>query len=560
MKFLFKLIVLPILTLLFIPAVFLVLTYKSVEIPYEEFEPSSETVDLTTMIDQEFDTFLASNDSTSVISLGLEQKAANQIIALTFREMNPDYALDTAATDDAKNYVLKQDLVGYQGSWVTFDEDTVTIENGLHVFVPNVNFTYKTSIMLAFRLEVDTEEVVLTLDELKLGNLPLQWLFGPVSWAVEQITGTSLSDTINNQLGGFAEFDVAKREIRLSVDELVAEQASSDPQSAALVDMLLRFINENELLEIGFGEGTFSADLALGKAHDATPPFELSNDLRIATEADFQSILGAKATTLLMSTLTLEAGENPYIEFDALTLNRVFDYFLKDAQVAPGVLQEVPLFEKYVITAYVPFITMDDFFYVNIPVTISSIETPANVFPTIIKIKATPSMNGADLVIALEELEMGEITLTGEDINIVLTLLGDNNLIQDGAFVIQDFDTQMQQAGLSIIDAAMVDSKLRLTVELGDTLPIQDVQDLINGVLDNIANNPNYPPELNESIDDVLASLTSGDQAAIEQEVQELLNTMEGLDDETAEALLNDLLTELENQETNLDDLYNQLP
>jgi hypothetical protein len=138
-------------------------------------------------------------------------------------------------------------------------------------------------------------------------------MFGPVSWGVEQITGTSLSDLINDQLGGWAEFDVAKREVRLSVDELLEEQASEDPQSTALIQMLLRFIKENELLVIGFKEGNFSADLELGraKAEDEIPPV-LPEHLRINSEEEFQAIMASKATTLLLSTLTLQSGQKPY--------------------------------------------------------------------------------------------------------------------------------------------------------------------------------------------------------------------------------------------------------
>jgi hypothetical protein len=559
MKFLFKLIVLPIITILFIPAVFLALTYKSVEIPIEEFEPATETVSLTAMINEEVDAFLADNNQDSIITISLAQKNANQIIALTFREMNPDYALEDTVDENTRDYVIKEQMFGYQGSWVRFQDDIVEIESGLHVFVPNVNFVYKTSILIAFKLEVDTEEVVLTLDKLTIGNLPLAWLFGPVSWGVEQITGTSLSDIINDQLGGWAEFDVAKREVRLSVDELLQEQASEDPQNAALVQMLLRFIKENELLEIGFQEGNFSAELALGKAKDDTPAFMLPAHLRINSEEEFQAILAARATTLLMSTLTLESGQNPYIEFDALTLNRIFDFFLRESQVEPGVLQQVDLFEKYLLTAYVPFITMDEFFYVNIPITITSIEEPTHIFPSIIKIQATPSMDGDDLKITLNALEMGQITLGGEDISLVLSLLGDNEFIEDGAFVIKDFDQQMQQAGMSITDAAVIDSKLRLTVELSQSLPIQEIQDLINGVLDGIANNPEYPQELNDAINDVLDSLLTGEAEDIEAAVSQFIATLDELDDETAEQLLNDLLAELEGQESSFEDLFNSL-
>ncbi|MFU8793053.1 MAG: hypothetical protein ACNA7K_03425 [Acholeplasmataceae bacterium] len=559
MKFLFKIIVLPIITLLFFPVLFFALTYKAVEIPYDEFEPSAQVVSLTDMVYEQLDVFLEDNTSESVITLGIPQASANQMLGAQFREMNAFYALDTAPTSDDKDYVIKEPMFGYQGSWMRFEDDVVEIESGLHVFVPNVDFVYKTRILIAFKLDVSTEEVVLVLDKLTLGNLPLAWLFGPVSWAVEQITGTSLSDLINAQLGDVATFDVAKREIRLSVDDLLTQQAENDPESAALLDMLTRFISENDLLDIGFEDEQFAANLALGKARDDQAPFTLPANLIINNEAELQSILAAKASTLLFSTLTLEAGENPFIELDALTLNRVFDYFLADQIVAPGIIQQIDLFEKYTLSAYVPYVTMDGDFIVNIPLTLRSIENPTHVFATIIKIQATPEMSGPDLRIVLEELAMGEISLGAEDIDLVLTLLGDTGFIEDGALVIKDFDAQMQQAGMSIIDAAMVNNKLRLTVELSSELPLEDIQGLIGDVLDTISSNPDLPPELAESIDDVLDSLLSGDPDAIDQAVENLLSELEGLDDQAAEDLLNDLIDALGEEGSDFDDLFNQV-
>lgn len=560
MKFLFKLIVLPLVTLLFFPVLFFALTYKSVEIPFDEFEPAEGTVTLTSMVSEQFDLFLENNDSDSVITLGIPQATANQMLGLQFREMNPFYALDSAPNEDDKGYVLKEPMFGYQGSWVRFTDDVVEIESGLHVFTPGVDFVYKTRILIAFKLDVSTEEVVLVLDKLTLGNLPLAWLFGPVSWGVERATGTSLSDLINNQLGDIATFDVAKREIRLSVDDLLAQQVQNDPESGALLEMLSRFISENELLDIGFRDESFSADLALGKARDDEAPFSLPAHLVINNEAELQSILAAKASTLIFSTLTLQSGENPFIELDALTLNRVFDYFLREQQVAPGILQQIELFENYTLSAYVPYVTMGEFFMVNIPITLSSNENPAHVFPTIIKIKATPGMEGSDLRIVLNELAMGEIALGQEDIDLVLTLLGDTDFISDGALVIKDFDTQMQHAGMSIIDASMVNSKLRLTVELSSSVPLDDIQDIIGNVLDTINDNPDLPEELAESIDNVLDSLLTGDTEQINQAVEDLLNELEDLDDETAEQLINDMLAALSGEDYDFDDIFNQVP
>ena len=57
MKFLFKLLVLPALSILAVPAIFLASTYKSVEVP-ADFSGTATSFDMTAMITEEVDAFL----------------------------------------------------------------------------------------------------------------------------------------------------------------------------------------------------------------------------------------------------------------------------------------------------------------------------------------------------------------------------------------------------------------------------------------------------------------------------------------------------------------------
>ncbi len=555
MKFLFKVLVLPILSLVAIPLITLAVLYKSVDIPVEDFTSEGNTVLLADMITEEIDTFLADNDEESEITLGIAQKEANLLLKEQFTTMNASY-LDENATNDQRYYVVKEEMFGYQGSWVRFIDDKVEIESGLHVFVSS--FTFKTRLLITFELEANTEEIVLTLDKLTIGNLPLAWAFGAADWAVSQITGNDLEEMINDQLDGMATFDPKKREIRLEVQNLVDAQFKDDPQQAALINSLMAFVDENQLLNIGFTEGSFDASLALGKTKDSSPRFELDNNLRLNNEADLQSMLEAKATSLILSTLT--STSNPFVEFNQLSLNRVLEYMLREQQVSPGIIQEVVLFEDYQMNAYVPYITMDqEEFKVNIPLQIFEIADPSKSFSTIIKIDAAPSISGSDLVIDLNELSAGEVTLTNEHIANILTMLGDTDLIVDGQIIIKDFDQQMNQAGMSIESVIVVNSKLRMYVSLSDSIPLQDIQDAVQDVLDNVSNNPNIPPEVSDAIDDVLNSLTDpeGDP---EQALEDFLNTFEGLDDEEQQEVYDALLDEFENSEYSLDDILGLLP
>ena len=553
MKFLFKLIVLPILSIVAIPLIIFALLYKPVTIPTDDFS-DVQAVSLTEMIQEDVDSFLLANDVNSTIGISLAQADANALILDQMRSMNANYLVDSA-TDDEKNYVIKEDFFGYQGSWVRFKDDVVEIESGAHVFVSS--FTYKTRLLIAFKITADTDEVVLTLDKLTIGNLPLAWTFSVASWITEQIAGQSIKELIDGQLNGLATFDATKREIRMSVDTVI-DQMVEDDQQKAMIQSLLAFIEENELLDIGFEDENFDVDLALGKTKDDTAPYTLQEVDKILNDAHLQSILASKASAMIFSTLS---GENPtpFIELDDFTLNRMFEYFMRENQATPGVLISSPLFEKYTMNAYVPYITMEDNFVVNIPLIITDNLDPLKKFQTIIKIDATPEVSGSDLRIVLNELNAGEVTLSNEHITNVLTMLGENEIIVDGAFVIKDFDQQMDAAGMGIESVVLENNKLRMYVTLSETIPLQEIQDAVQDVLTQIADNPAYPPELNDAINDLLTEALdpSGDPEAA---VEELMTQLDNLTDQEQEQLFNDLVDAFENTDINYEDLFNLLP
>lgn len=553
MKFLFKIIVLPILSIVAIPLIILGLLYKPVTIPTDDFG-DIQAVSLTEMIQEDVDSFLLSNDVNSSVGLSLAQADANALILNQMRSINENYLLD-GASDDDKNYVIKEDFYGYQGSWVRFKDDVIEIESGAHIFVSS--FTYQTRLLIAFKITADTDEIVLKLDKLTIGNLPLAWTFSVASWITEQVAGQSIKELIDGQLNGLATFDATNREIRMSVDSVI-EQMIEDDQQKAMIQSLLAFIEENELLEIGFEDEDFGVNLALGKLKDDTAPFVLADEDKIADDTELQAILAAKASAMIFSTLGSD-NPTPFIELDDLTLNRVFEYFMRGNQTVPGVILQTTMFEKYNMTAFVPYITMNGDFVVNIPMTIEDMTDPLKSFTTIVKIDATPEISGSDLRIVLNELNAGEVTLTNEHIANVLTMLGDNEIIENGAFVIKNFDQQMDAAGMGIESVALVNDKLRIYVSLSETIPLQEIQDAVQDVLDQIAGDPSYPPELNDAINDLLTEVQdpNGDPA---QAVEDLMTELDDLTDEEQQQLFDDMLTAFEGTGLTYEDLFGLLP
>jgi len=538
MKLLFKLIVLPIIISLIIPVTMLAIMYKDVSIPTADFE-QSDAIDLTTMVNDEFDRFLADEDEDAAIHLNFDQKRANGVLLAALRDQNEFYLREDATSDDVKNYVVKEEYYGYQGSWIRFADDTIEIETGIHVFV--AGFTYKTSILLTFELTMDTSEVVLKLDKFNLGNLPLAWSFNTLGWGLKQFGGTDINEILQGQTGEALTFDSDERTLRLDVDKLLVQSFEEDPETYGMVNALIRFIDDNELLDLSVKDESIGASLKLGRMKDETEPFILAEDDKILDDLHMQEILAARASSLVFSTLDTTS-TNPYLDLDAFTLNRIFEYMMSDQIAEDGSVQRTELMENYEMIARVPYVTIGEGLVVHIPIEILRVDDPSQSFTSIIRINAAPSMNGKDLRIEIIDLAAGEVTVEGDDVNEILGMLGDNELIEDGAFVIRDFDEQMNQAGMSIEDVRVANQKLRISVELSD-LPYEDIQEIAQEVVENVREVLNSDPdfqEVNDAIDDLLAEVADPEGDTTEA-IDNLLNAFEDLEDVQQQALFSQL-------------------
>jgi hypothetical protein len=205
------------------------------------------------------------------------------------------------------------------------------------------------------------------------------------------------------------------------------------------------------------------------------------------------------------------------------------------------------------------YVEMDNDFVVNIPLEIVD-QTDANKsFTTIIKIDATPSIqNESDLVIELNSLIAGEVTLDGENMSAILALIGENDFIQDGNIVIEDFDAQMQQAGMSINDIEVINSNLRLYVELDDSIDLGGLQTAVGDVLDGDISN-DYP-EISDEVDALLDILDGTSTDDPEEAAQALLEAIGELDDAEQQALFDDLAEDLDDTGFSLDEILGLMP
>ncbi|MFA5560325.1 MAG: hypothetical protein WC964_00965 [Acholeplasmataceae bacterium] len=546
MKFLLKLIFYPLIFIGVLLGTIIFLLTKSVQIPKEYYE-APVGVNLSDMIKDEVDSFLTEHDENSSLSIGLSQNQIHHLIVEQLRSQNTSYALESTTDPNLKNYVIKEDYFGYQGSWTRFKKDTIEIESGAHIFVAGI--TFKTRLLLVLKVETDLEETNIKLDKVTIGRLPLAWMFGTANKLIKNIAGQDIEGIINEQLQGYGTFDPNTRTLNIKIDEAVSNLTENDSQAQSLIKTLIAFVQENELVNIGIDEDGASVSLALGKISDKTEPFVLDEADKIADDTEMQAILMAKGSTLVVSLLSTNS--DPFIQLDAFTLNRFFEFFSRDAQV-DGVLMKTTYLEDYTLEVGIPFVTIvGSEFLIQIPVKMYETDDDAKAFQTIIKLQSTPSFVNDDLAFSLDTARAGLITLGSDHIVDIIAVLGETEFIVDGKFVIKDFTQTMNQSGMEVKDVVVENGQLKLFVQ-PNVADFEDLQNVISEVLEDLLNTTTLPEEFTDALADLLDNPADPDQA-----IQAVLDAMENLDDEELEDLFNELESLLENSEYSFEDIFN---
>lgn len=589
MRFLFKIFVLPVLIIAFVPLTIALLIYKPVSIPVNEFGDAT-AIDVETLLMEELENLTLDASSESNIKLEINQKTLNGIILNLLRENNPNY-LKENAPDDEKLFVMKEDMFAYQGSWVKFTKNnTIEIESGAHIFVGN--FTFKTRLLITLKLEIIEDDIILTIKKLTVGNLPLAWIISSGGWIAEKVLGNSIEDMLADMLDGIGTFDPKTRQVKVNITSLLENMGDDDGGDDAVVQMLLQFVTENELVKIGFDENVFFVSAQVGKIYDGSQPFELKANEKIQSDEELETILLSKANSLVLSTLSKET---PYIKLDELTLNRVLEYFLRGEETE---LAQIELLEGFEAIIKAPYISFGESAIINIPVILKKTELNDG-FKTIIKIDAVPEIVGNDLHFNLKGLKAGELELSEENIDLILSLIEDNEIIKDGAIVLEDFDEMMQSSGINIKDVSIKNNHLYLYIQVNmfedrealeglaqaalsmpdipeelqdkiqtvlDNIDEEDIDDLVNEMigemietaLETIVDNPDIPDDVQETITDILVNID--DPEALDDAISNAIDAISNMNDEEQEDFFSSFLGSLEDTGMSYDDLFDLLP
>lgn len=557
-KFLLKYIIVPILAIIIFPLALLAVMYKSPDNLLKDAIASSEfELDVTSIFEEEISLFLEDETKMS-LEIQLEEALINGFIKGYLQAIEPTYL-------ESSEFVLQEDWFSYLGSWVDLQEELIVIESPLELYIPlwdDQIFTYKTSVVIELELSLELDEVKLTLHEVKLGHLPLMWIFDATVWILEQVGSLELEATINDALGGFGTFSQEERSILIPVEDVLINQLELDTSTSETVTSLLDFLESQQLFEFGVKEDALYASLNMGRLR-SNKEVEVISEI-ISSEAEFE----AKLTSLLdpvqllgslMSSTFIEGEASPYIVLEAHDLNAILHYVLEDVSTSETSWIELN-FNDYRINILKPVLSFNESLNVDIPLQFYDVNAPTEVFQTVIDMSLSIELVEDDLVMNVLAIQIGELDIEIDLIEKTLDLLNLSNLIfEEGQITVNDITLITESYGMDVTDIEPTTEGLKITISMKE-LPVITVVSIVGETLDSLLSDETVSPIIQEEVEAILEAALSGDQAEIEASITTLIETYNELPEEE-QIYIQQLVEEaIINSGYTLEELFQQLP
>lgn len=550
LKFIFKLIGILIGLSFLIPIIMVGMMYKDYKLPTSDYEEYSD-FDFSTIFIEKIDEFLA-DDTKEGFELTIKDGEANKLIKDAIAKDNPNYG----STDDN---IPKEERIyastfgegsgGFKGASVKFNDGFVRLELGVDAGFNNILF--KTVVLIDFKLEtihevldgVPNTQYKFTIKNIKIGNLPILWMFDLFDWGLKTATGQSMDEMIKEQLEDFGDnYDLQTKSIWINSEDIIGLLGDENAESNAMITALISFVDEEELLELTTTTGESGISLQLGKARSTKNQYVLTN--HINNDNDLNQMFQGQLTSLLLSAL----GNSDTINYNMSeqSFNQMLDYYLgnemnitEEFEVGDEIyeLKTNPIFGEFV----------NDKIHLTIILTLNK-KDETDYFKTHFTLVAKPGIvNNDDLAFDISEIKIGDdLSLSNDKIEIILSLIGDNDFIQGNKLIVKGFLKEFQGSGVNVEDVSVSGKYLRfkLKPEGANAQILEDLQDAIDNALNNVLTDPDYddvsdaynnylsdPSEENlDEIMDAINDLTPEQQAELFDLLYDDLSGIPGLD------------------------------
>lgn len=506
MKKLFKLIFGLIAGVIILAIVIVVATFvllrDNTQAPADEFHANQNIV-LVDELANSFDDYFSGQ--TTSINASITQGNFNGIIYKKILEKNPNYLQGTDTASNDYKYISHQNEFGIRGIWVEFADKQIIITLGIDSLL-GFRFPSAARLYLGLDLEAAPEnEIVVSIEKIKLGKIGISK--GGLFTRLLKKSGVDVSNEINEFFKdsngeSFGYFNQDELEISVYKDKLLG-MLSDDSGALNVFKALFDLSEKNELLSLSLKKTGLEIDLDLNKMKDNDSLYQVPEAERITTEEQLNQMLANKSLDLVLSAHAKQA-DNFYIQLTENEVNKIIDYYMKDQVMGAKTIE---LGSKMLVmeTLTPVMVVLNNKLFFAIKLKMYFEDTPGEAFETILKMEATPTVNNNDLVFVLGDLSAGETSLSAQDLDGILALLGNSDILSDGELVIPDFANQFSTDQLVFSQMTVSSGYIKMDFTGKD----QDANDLILEVQNVIKDAINNVVEPNLIVKDELIAFAA---------------------------------------------------
>ncbi len=549
-KLLFKIVGILLLIITLIPIILLAIMYKGYTPPVEDFEAGS-SLSFNDIAAYKLDEFLADEEAEE-FSFTFTKTEANVALKDLYAANNPNFgSTDENIPEAERKYAVPfGENGGFKGVTLGFYEGGMTIEAGVEAGFSGIY--YQTTVFIDLGVDIEPVEISgvlqtqykLVVKNIAFGNLPILWMYDLANWGFGLFGETDLNGFIAEVVSGFGNYDLATKSVWLNTMDIIDLIAEEGDDSRVMLEALLGFLDEEELLSSGFGDGTGGLSFALGKMRSTETQYTLNST--ISSDEELEQMFTGQLTSLLIS--SLGGGDTLKYDMHEHAFNQLLDYYVGDSM---NVSQEIELgssvYELSTQPLFARFVGSQVHF--TIIMKLNKQGDAVNTFQTHFTLKAIPSVSadGQDLVFTVDSIDIGdEVSVSNERVSAVLSLIGENEIISGNQIILEGFLGEFASQGVEVQDVSVHGQYIRfeLLPVGGNAQILADLQAAIGDALADVLSDPQYAdvedafneflndPEADpQAVIDAINQLPPEDQEALFEALFDALDDVDDLED-----------------------------
>lgn len=508
-KLLVKYILIPIFITLLIPIIILLFMYQPLDFYYQDKE--LEQASLNEILEDGFNTL--TEGEASSLSFSLHEDEANYYVLNVLSVANENFDL-------SNTYFIAEEFYGYAGSWFSFSEEGIELISKIDIFL-TPTITFETSLRITFELLFDGDQIILGIDNIYIGNLPILWMIDVADFGLS-LFGIQLEDEISAILNQFGTYQHESKILTISVSELI-DASSSETQTVESILALLKGIQNNNLLRLESKDQMLSVVIDVYILEDTTEIQHLAEENSLQSYEEvlqnwytsisyielFQETLNSNDQALLQYT----------VEMQELELNQLLNISL--SEMFPNTIEV----GSYMIQMNQPYLVIDDALWIEIPIQIYNDNT-SPIFTTKIKLEASLFYEDDQGSLTFNQIYIGKAVFNQDLLSGLFQLF--DGQIEDNQLDITPL-LEMLNEEISIQDISIDQDKIKILIQ--PSTSVDSIIDLVEQTMNELQLLETLPEVIQTQLEVISNAILTNDIVDVNQAFEDFMLIYDGLDD-----------------------------